>query len=147
MVHFAPGAISLGSASFFTVMSLVSPGLRRLSARLGHQQVLRVSALFYSLYPLLTGLARDARLFLAASILGGGVWALLNGAMINRMMERVPEDDRPAHMALHNLALNVGIPAGSLLGPALGGWLGLREVILLSAGLRVAGAVLLLAWG
>ena len=32
----------------------------------------------------------------------------------------VGEDDRPGHMALHNLALNLGILIGSLLGPILG---------------------------
>ena len=53
-----------------------------------------------------------------------GIWAapyggLLNGALVNRLMETVPDDDRPAHMAIHNLALNLGILLGSLLGPSL----------------------------
>jgi len=141
-LRLSDGAISLGSALFFLMMLLVSLGLRRLSARLGHRRVMILSALFYGLYPLLTGLARGATLFLAASITGGAVWNLLNGGMANRMMERVPEGDRPAHMALHNLVLNVGILAGSL-----AEWLGLRETLLLSVGLRLAGAALLWLWG
>jgi predicted MFS family arabinose efflux permease len=62
-------------------------------------------------------------------------------------MERVPEDDRPAHMALHNLALNLGILSGSALGPLLGNWIGLRETLLLAAGLRFLGGIALGLWG
>ena len=33
------------------------------------------------------------------------------------------------HQTLYNLAVNVGILAGSLLGPAVGDWLGLRNAL------------------
>jgi predicted MFS family arabinose efflux permease len=72
---------------------------------------------------------------------------LASGGLVNRLMERVPEDDRPAHMALHNLVLNLAILVGSLAGPLLGDWLGLRTALLLSAGLRVLAALLLARWG
>jgi predicted MFS family arabinose efflux permease len=62
-------------------------------------------------------------------------------------MERAPEADRPAHMALHNLALNLGILAGSLVGPLLGDALGIRGAVLASAGLRVLAGLLLVLWG
>jgi predicted MFS family arabinose efflux permease len=58
-------------------------------------------------------------------------------------MERVPEDDRPAHMALHNLALNLGMLVGSAIGPVLGDALGYREALLLGAALRLLGGILL----
>jgi hypothetical protein len=75
--------------------------------------VLAAGALLFGHYPLLLGLAQDATLYWVASVGGGLVWALLSGGLINRLMERVPEDDRPAHMTLHNLVLNLGILAGS----------------------------------
>ena len=87
------------------------------------------------------------RLYYLACLLGGFIFAFLNGGLVNRLMERVPADDRPAHMALHNLALNMGILAGSLLGPLFGEWMGLREALYLSAGLRLLAAVLLWRWG
>jgi predicted MFS family arabinose efflux permease len=62
-------------------------------------------------------------------------------------MERVPADNRPAHMALHNLALNLGILGGSLLGPLLGDWLGLRPALALSGLLRALAGFLLIIWG
>jgi len=62
-------------------------------------------------------------------------------------MERVPEGDRPAHMALHNIAFNLGILIGSMGGPLLGNFMDLRTAILVTAGLRILGGGLLLLWG
>jgi predicted MFS family arabinose efflux permease len=67
--------------------------------------------------------------------------------LLNRLMERVPEGDRPAHMALHNLGLNLGILVGSLLGPIIAGGLGLQCSLLLAAGLRLLSGVLFVFLG
>ena len=99
------------------------------------------------MYPLLNWLARDAGLFWVASLIGGGSWGFTSAGLANRLMEKVPEDDAPPHMALHNLALNLGILAGSLLGPAFASWFDLRDAILISAGLRFLGGILLWRWG
>lgn len=146
-LHLSDGAISLGNALFYAMMLVASLGLPSLSTRYGHRRVLLLGALLYSLYPLLNGLASDASLFWISSLIGGGVWSLTSGGLVNRLMERVPEDDRPAYMAWHNLVLNLGILAGSTLGPAFGDWLGLRQALLISAALRLLAAVLLGAWG
>ena len=34
------------------------------------------------------------------------MYGLVNGSMVNTLMDQVPADDRPAYMALHNLALH-----------------------------------------
>jgi len=62
-------------------------------------------------------------------------------------MEKVPANDRPAHMAIHNLALNIGILAGSLLGPISAEVIGLQAAIFLSAGLRLLAAGFIWLWG
>lgn len=140
-------AISVGNALFHGCTLLVSMRLHAISARFGIQRVLGLSALLFGIYPLLIGLARGAPLFWAASAAGGMVWGLAGGALITRLMERVPEYDRPAGMALHSLALNLGVLTGSLLGPALGDMLGLREAMLVSGGMRLAAGLLLVVWG
>jgi MFS family permease len=140
------GVISAGHAVFWGTLLVASAQLGRLSAKIGHHRVMVLGTLFYGLYPLLNGLAVDATLFFVASFIGGAVWGIANGGLVNRLMERVPDDDRPAHMALHNLALNLGILGGSLLGPALAEWLNLRDALLISAGLRLLGAILLWRW-
>lgn len=146
-LRLSDGEISLGNVLFYAVMLLVSLRLKGASARYGHRRVLLASALFFGAYPLLIGLASDARLYWLSSLMGGGIWALMGGALLNRLMERSPEGDLPAHMALHNLVLNVGILAGSLIGPAMGSALGLRESLLVAAGLRTLGALVLWLWG
>jgi MFS family permease len=145
-LHLTDGTISLGNALFYGTMFLASTQLGRLSGRWGHRRVLILGALFYGLYPLLIASARDATLFWTASFLGGMAWGLTGAGLINRLMERVPPDDLPAHMALHNLALNLGMLGGSLIGPALANAFGLREALLMSGGLRLLGGVLLMLW-
>jgi predicted MFS family arabinose efflux permease len=72
---------------------------------------------------------------------------MLSGAIINRLMERVPADDRPAHMAVHNLALNLGILAGALLGAVSADLIGLQPSLYISAGLRLLAAGFFWLWG
>lgn len=59
----------------------------------------------------------------------------------------MPQDDRPVHMALHNLVMNLGMLGGSLLGSVLGEVLGLRPAMLLAAALRLLGSYLLWKYG
>jgi predicted MFS family arabinose efflux permease len=106
-----------------------------------------VSGMIFGLYPLLMGMARDAILYCVASAAGGIVWAVLNVGMVNRLMERIPDGDRPAHMAIHNAVLNIGILAGSLIGPLIGDGLGLRAAMYIGAGLRTLAGLLLWLWG
>jgi predicted MFS family arabinose efflux permease len=106
-----------------------------------------IGTLLFCIYPFILSAARDAKLFLVASILGGLVYALLAGGLVNRLMERVPASDRPAHMALHNIALNLGILIGALVGPLLASWVDLRDALVISGVLRLVAAGLMVLWG
>lgn len=142
--------ISLGSALFYTVMLLVSLRLGRISQRVSHRRQLYLSALAFATYPLLLGLARGPVLQLfywLACLLGGGIWAVISAALLNRLMEVAPEDNRPPYMTWHNIALNLGILLGSLVAPWLGEIWGLQNALLLTAALRILAGVLLVLWG
>ncbi len=141
------GTISLGNALFYMMMMVVSLGLNRLGARRGHRFMLVSGALSFGLFPFIMFLAKGSGLYLVANVIGGGIWAVLNAGLINRLMERVPVDDRPAHMALHNIALNLGILAGSMLGAGLVTWTGLKDVMLIGAALRFVAGLLVVLWG
>ena len=143
LLHLTDGEISFANAIFYTSMLIGSMGISRLSNRFGHRWVLIVSGGMIFIFPLLFAVARNAYLIWVNNLIGGVIWAGVNNGAINRLMERVPEDDRPAHMALHNVVLNLGMLSGSLLGPALGESLGLREAMLIAAGLRFLGGILL----
>lgn len=141
------GVISLGSALFYVTMFLVSMRLGQLARRFGHRNLLAASAMAFSLYPFFLGIARGPLLYWVASLLGGVVWGIISASLVNRLMERVPEHQRAAGMALHNLSLNLGILLGSLSGPVLGSALGVQPALLTGAGLRFLAGVLLLLWG
>jgi MFS family permease len=146
-LHLTDGMIGIGTAIFYGAMMLASFRLTHFTTRFGHRKLLAFSAALFPAYPLLLGLARGPELYYLACLLGGGVNAMLTGALFNRLMEKVPPDDRPAHMALHNLVLNLGILSGSLLGPVAASWMGTQPSLILSAGLRLLAAGFFFLWG
>lgn len=146
-LNLTDGHISLGSSLFYITMMLVSIKLGSISERMGHRKMLAVSALGYGIYPLLFGLAKGVGLYLFASLIGGIIWALISASLVNRLMEVIAEEYRPAYMALHNMVLNLGILIGSLLSPILAETMGLPDALLWSAFLRLIAGVILVFWG
>lgn len=146
-LHLSDSAISLGTSMFNATMFLGSLWLSRFGARYGHRRLMLAGTLGYSLYPLLLGLAGNATPYWIASLTGGGIWAIAGASLTNRLMERVPVEDRAAYMAQHNLVLNLGILAGSFAGPALGSQIGLQQALIVAAGLRMFAGLLLARWG
>jgi MFS family permease len=147
VLNLTDGEISLGTAAFYTTMLFASMLLGRYSDRIGHRLALVSGASAFGIFPLLLALAQDSRLYWVASLLGGIAWAFTYSGLVNRLMERVPGEERPAYMALHNIALNLGILVGSLTGPLLAGWMGLRPSLFMVVGLRLLAGVLLALWG
>ncbi len=146
-LHLSDGAISVGSTLFYLFMLLASVVFARLARRHGHQRVLVAGAFLYALYPLILSFGKGVTSYLIASAAGGVALALLSGGLVNRLMERAPEHDLPTAMAFHNLALNLGVLLGPLASPLIAQWSGIRMAILLAAGLRLLGGVLLWRWG
>lgn len=146
-LNMTDGMIGVGTAIFYGAMMLASFRLGYVSTRYGHRKVLVVSAALFPIFPLIMGVAKGHELYYVACLIGGAVNAMLTGALLNRLMERVPASDRPAHMTLHNLALNVGVLGGSLLGPLSANVIGLQSSLYLAAALRLLAAGLFWLWG
>jgi predicted MFS family arabinose efflux permease len=72
------------------------------------------------------------------------VWG---GALISRLLEAVPEDSRPPHLALYNLALNAAVLSGTMLGPLIADLAGLREALFTAFAIRVGSGLVLARWG
>jgi Na+/melibiose symporter-like transporter len=145
-LHLTDGQIGIGNAIFYASMAISAILLTRFTTRFGNRNVLIVAALCYAAYPFISALATDYALFWVASFFGGGIWGIGNGALISRLMERVPADDRPAHMAWHNIALNFGILVGALLGASLAEWLGFRNSLFVMATMRFLSGIALFFW-
>ncbi|MCA9941452.1 MAG: MFS transporter [Anaerolineales bacterium] len=139
--------ISLGNAVFYVVVFLGSTQLGRISQRWGHHRVMVTGALVMSLYPFLTSQMRSIGLFLFTQVVGGVSWTLAGGALANYILEHIPDDDRPAHLAWYNMALNVAILFGSLVGPFVAHKVGLVTALAGIALLRLGSAVAIWRWG
>jgi predicted MFS family arabinose efflux permease len=100
-----------------------------------------------AMYPVLTAATYDLTLFLITSVIGGLAWSLVGGALGNFILDEIPVDDRPAHLAWYNLALNGAILAGSLLGPLAAESAGLRMTLAAIGVLRLLAALSLLVTG
>jgi MFS family permease len=139
--------ISIGTAFFQVAVFFTSLRLGKVSDRIGHHLLMVVSVIGYAAFPLFIGIWPTVPSYMLGAAIGGIGWGFLGGALGNRLMERVPEDDRPAHMALFNIVLNLGVLAGSLFGPVLGDWTGLQTAMVIGGILRIISAGVLWRWG
>ncbi|MBK8985417.1 MAG: MFS transporter [Chloroflexi bacterium] len=133
--------IGLGNAVFYGTVLLTSMQLSRLARRLSNRAMLVIGVLGMSMYPVLTAVTRDLTLFLIVSAVGGITWGLVSGSQANYLLERIPEDRRPAYLAWYNLALNAAVLLGSLGGPLLAARIGLVTTLFVSGAFRFLAAL------
>ncbi len=146
-VQLSDGEIGWVNAIFYLTMLLVSPLLEPLTRRLGNHRLAVAGSILLASYPLITALSSGLALLLVASVAGGTIWAILSGALVNRLLEVIPEDKRPSHFALYNLALNVAMLSSTMLGSLLADVVGLREALFIIAVLRVGSGLAMARWG
>ena len=140
-------ALGLGTALFYLTVLLGSTQLNRLVRRLGHKDVTGWGVVGMALYPGFLAVSSQVWHYYAVSVLGGLVWALVGGASANYVIERCPENDRPAHLSWYNIILNASVLTGSLLGPALAGQISLSTALIVIGILRGLAGLIILKWG
>jgi MFS family permease len=145
-IHLNDQEIALGTAVFYVSVFVGSTQLNRLAQWLGNQWVTAIGALFMSSYPAFMAVAGGLDLFLIGSAGGGLGWALVSGALTNYLLEKMPEDHRPAYLAWYNLALNAALLLGSLAGPFVAGFVGVPVALGIFAALRFLTALGILFW-
>lgn len=136
------GVLSLGGALYYLGVFVISLRLPRYERKFGKSPLLFLGVVGYAVYPLLLSMWGTTFGVLTAHTLGGFAWGFAGTSTLNHLMEKVPADDRPAHMALNHITLNVGILLGSFLGPALGLLVGIKTAVLLAGVLRIFTGVL-----
>ena len=138
--------LSISGALFYLGMMVISLKLDTISQKFGRQKVLNWGVLSYAIFPLMISLWGNVGSILAAHILGGVAWGFTGSSILNNLMDKTPAADRPAHMALNHVTLNIGILAGSFLGPVLGEMVGLQTAILTAAFLRILAGLAVRRW-
>lgn len=139
--------IGIGTALFYLALLIGSTRLSRTVQRFGHKTVTGVGVAGMALYPFLLALSDQVWQFYFVSLLGGYIGSLAGGAVINYMLEHIPPDDRPSHLAWYTIVLNMAVLVGSLGGPIIADRLGLAGALLLFALLRFLSGLAILKWG
>jgi MFS family permease len=146
-LHLSDQVIGLGTALFYATVFLGSTQLAHLTRQLGNRRLVAMGSALMTIYPALMAFSHGVGPFLFLSLVGGSGWALAGGALTNYILDKVPQDDRPAHLAWYNLALSAAILLGSLAGPLLGSWLGLSAALAFCAAFRLLAAFSIWRWG
>ena len=136
--------ISLGSAVFWVMNFVGSLQVRRLAHRWGFQRMTAYGLLVASVTLTIFTFSYQTWIYLLHQVIGGVGFALMNGGMVNYMLEKVPVDDRFSHLAWINLANNASVLMSGLLTPSVAGGIGIMATLLLSVGLRALVAVVIL---
>ena len=139
--------LSLGNAFFYITMFLGSTQVGKLTYLLGNKKLTGIGICMLGLYPAFLSFAQGPFLYYLASFLGGFAWALVNAAMINYLLEKVPASDRTGYLAWFTVGSNAAILLGTLIGPIIGNALGLSVALLIFAIMRTLAGLALLKWG
>lgn len=145
-IQLADREIAWGTAVFYVSVFLGSIWLSRLVQSLGNQRVTAIGAVFMASYPAFMAFSQGLGLFLFGSAMGGLGWSLAGGSLTNYVLEKVPDDNRPAYLAWYNLALNAALLTGSLLGPVVGGIIGIPVALVVFSFLRFLASLAILLW-
>ena len=139
--------LSLGNALFYITMFFGSTQIGKLTNLFGNKKLTGIGICMLGLYPAFLSFAQGPFLYYLASFLGGFAWALVNAAMINYLLEKVPSADRTGYLAWFIVGSNAAILIGTLVGPIVGNLLGLTVALLIFAILRTSSGIALLKWG
>jgi MFS family permease len=139
--------IGIGTALFYLAVLLGSTQLGKFVHRLGNKNVTGWGVVGLAIYPFFLALSSEVWQYYAISLFGGLVFAFVNGAFANYMLEYIPADDRPTHLAWYNIVLNASILIGSLGGPAIAEGMGLVPALMLFALFRFLAGIFILKWG
>jgi len=147
VLHLTDNQIGIGSAIFYFILLIGSTQLRSMVQRIGNQKVTAIGIVGMALYPIGLALSSTALHFYITSAIGGLASALATGAYANYLLEHIPADDRPAHLAWYNMVLNLCVLVGSLAGPLIANVIGLTTALFIFAAARILAGLAIFKWG
>ncbi|MBE0681018.1 MAG: MFS transporter [Anaerolineales bacterium] len=136
-----------GTAFYYLTVLIVSTQLGRIVNRYGHKKVTGWGVAGMASYPIMLAFAQNVWHFYAISFLGGFLFALVNGAYANYMLENIPPHDRPSHLAWYTIVFNVAVLTSSIVGPLIADVIGLAPALIIFGVARIVAGVFLLKWG
>jgi MFS family permease len=146
-LHLTDANIGLATAFFYLTVLIGSTQLRRMVNHVGHKKVTGWGMVAMSVYPLAMSVSKSALHYYLLSIAGGFAYAMVGGAYANYLLESVPENDRPIHLAWYSIILNAAVLISSLAGPYTANYIKLAPALFIFGIMRIMAGVALLKWG
>ena len=136
-----------GTAFYYLSVLLASTQLGRIVHRFGNKRVTGWGVAGMATYPIMLAFAHTVWEFYVLSFIGGFLFALVNGAYANYMLENIPPDDRPSYLAWYTIMFNFAVLASSIIGPLVADGIGLVAALILFGVARIVAGLILLKWG
>jgi MFS family permease len=137
----------LGLNDSHLAVLIASTQLGRSVQRYGHKKATGLGVAGMAAYPIMLAFAQNVLHFYGISFLGGLLFALVNGAFANYMLEHIPPHDRPSHLAWHTVMFNFAVLSSSIAGPLIADGIGLAAALILFGALRIVAGFVILKWG
>ena len=129
-LHLSDSIISLGTGAFFVTVFLGSTQISKLSTKYGNKTIVGIGAMLMAIYPGIMAISNGVVLYMVASLGGGLAWAFVGGLLVNYLLEKIPEQNRPPYLAIYYLIFYAAVLIGSLAGPEIGKLVGLPVALL-----------------
>ena len=139
--------IGIGTALYYLTVLIASTQLSRIVHRFGNKRVTGWGVASMATYPIMLALSQNVFQFYGLSFVNGFLFALVNGAYANYMLENIPPDDRPSYLAWYTIMFNFAVLASSIVGPLVADGIGLVQALILFGVARLVAGVILLKWG
>ncbi len=139
--------IGNGTAFYYLTVLIASTQLGKIVQKYGHKKVTGWGVGGMATYPIMLAFAQNVWHFYALSFLGGFLFAMVNGAYANYMLENIPSDDRPSHLAWYTIVFNFALLTSSIVGPLAADVMGLAPALIVFGLLRIFAGIYLLKWG
>ncbi len=113
----------------------------RMIKRWGNLRALFISTLPTFFTSLIYVFSKELYTIAISNLLVGAIFAGVNIALFNSLLDVVPERHRTSYIAYFNTAVTVSSIIAPLLGVALLGWMGFQEAFLVTAVIRLAASL------
>ncbi|MBL8063529.1 MAG: MFS transporter, partial [Anaerolineales bacterium] len=139
--------IGIGTALYYLTVLIASTQLGRIVHRFGNKRVTGWGVASMATYPIMLAFSQNVFQFYGLSFLNGFLFAMVNGAYANYLLERIPPDDRPSHLAWYTIMFNLAVLTSSLIGPLAADAIGLAPALIIFGVARILAGIFLLKWG
>jgi MFS family permease len=143
-LRFSDQTISLGTSMFWIIHMIGSTQGRVISTKLGFKKMFGVGAVLVSIATLIFMNSYQFWVYMVHQVFSGVGWSMIGGAMANYLLEKIPADDRPAHLTWYNMAINLAVLICGLLAPLVANLVGLQGAMAISVILRLLAGILIL---